>query len=276
VLRTISATWTDMVNLNKVRFEKGAINEVDLAKVEVAKLSADQDVNNAQQALLSARAQVALLLGARGAVPVFDVDGLPDDFRIDAADAGSLLSEALQNRPDLRVLDAQIRRAQAAITQAHKLRIPDISFGVQFDAPGYGQTAASPLDLGINLQIPLPLIYRFQGEIRQAESDHRTQKLLRGKLEAQVQSDVATALALLQGASARWQVMEKGGLLTRAKLARDLSKIRYEKGADRLLDFLDAQRTFISTTLDRVKILGDCYGALYQLEAAVGRPFVAR
>jgi outer membrane protein TolC len=276
VLRTISATWTDMVNLNKVRFEKGAINEVDLAKVEVAKLSADQDVHNATQALLSSRAQVALLLGARGAVPVFDVDTLPDDFRIDAGDPGALLSEALQNRPDLRVLDAQIRRAQASIAQARKLRIPDISFGVQVDAPGYGQLAASPLDLGVNLQIPLPLVYRFQGEIRQAESDHRTQKLLRGKLEAQVQSDVTSALALLQGASQRWQVMEKGGLLSRARLARDLSKIRYEKGADRLLDFLDAQRTFISITLDRVKILGDCYGALYQLEAAVGRPFVAR
>src|SRR5205814_1060543 len=80
ILREISRTWQEMVKLNQIRFEKGAINEVDLAKVQVAKLGADQDVHNATTALAQARVALAQLLAVRGRVPLFQVEPLPQRF----------------------------------------------------------------------------------------------------------------------------------------------------------------------------------------------------
>jgi outer membrane protein TolC len=44
----------------------------------------------------------------------------------------------------------------------------------------------------------------------------------------------------------------------------------YRRGGVSLLDFLDAQRTHRETSLEHLRALGGYWGALYQLEAAVG------
>jgi len=47
----------------------------------------------------------------------------------------------------------------------------------------------------------------------------------------------------------------------------------YRRGGLSLLDFLDAQRTYRETSLEHLRTLGAYWGALYQLEAAVGGPW---
>jgi cobalt-zinc-cadmium efflux system outer membrane protein len=59
-------------------------------------------------------------------------------------------------------------------------------------------------------------------------------------------------------------------LVERAQRARDLVRIQYEKGAASLLELLDAQRTLITTSVERVQNLNDYWTAVFQLEEAVG------
>jgi outer membrane protein TolC len=67
-------TLSRVADLNRARYQHGSISEVEVLKVETEKLTADQEVERAQQALNLAKAQVAFMLGARGRVPVFEVD----------------------------------------------------------------------------------------------------------------------------------------------------------------------------------------------------------
>jgi outer membrane protein, heavy metal efflux system len=60
--------------------------------------------------------------------------------------------------------------------------------------------------------------------------------------------------------------------LPRAQNARDTIEFAYRRGAVPLLEFLDAQRTYRETAVEHLRALGNYWGALYQLEAAVGRP----
>jgi cobalt-zinc-cadmium efflux system outer membrane protein len=59
-------------------------------------------------------------------------------------------------------------------------------------------------------------------------------------------------------------------LLERAKRARDLVSFQYQKGAASLLEFLDAQRTYIATNIEYLQDLTAYWTAVYKLEQAVG------
>jgi cobalt-zinc-cadmium efflux system outer membrane protein len=274
----VQKATTTTFDLGKIRYDKGAISEADEAKIEAAKLEADQAVATARQGLEVAKLGVAFLLGVRGAIPQFAVDQDLPKYRVSPALAGasreSLLAEALENRPDLRGQLFQRDRAQASIALAKRLRVPEIALDLGYQQTGSGGIGTNaplqPPTLSIGLSAPIPLFYFQQGEIKRAEADFKTQDTLRAKLEAQVLSDIATAFANFAATKELVERME-GRLLDRVTRARDLVALQYQKGAASLLEFLDAQRQWIATNQEYLQDLASYWTAVYQLEAAVGR-----
>src|SRR5262249_46803224 len=81
----VQTAANQVFQLNQRRYQAGAISEADLAKVETAKLEADQSVDGAAQALRAAKVQLAFLLGVRGVIPEFEVEPDLPKFRVPAA-----------------------------------------------------------------------------------------------------------------------------------------------------------------------------------------------
>ena len=92
--------------------------------------------------------------------------------------------------------------------------------------------------------------------------------MLREKAEASVVSDLETAWAGLVAARQLVERMEST-LLERAKQARDIAKVQYEKGAASLLDLLDAQRTYTATRAEYAQDLANYWTAIALLEQAM-------
>src|SRR5262249_29953516 len=136
--------WNQTYELAHLRYQKGAISETDEAKIETAKLEADQAVSLARQALLVAKLAVAFLLGVRDQPPRFEVaPDLPTFVvppRLASATTESLLRDAIESRPDLKAQLAQAERANAALRQARRARFPDLSLqlGFNYAAPAGG------------------------------------------------------------------------------------------------------------------------------------------
>jgi cobalt-zinc-cadmium efflux system outer membrane protein len=269
----VQASQGKMLELNQIRYKAGAISETDVAKVETAKLEADQDVDRATQNLRAAKIAVAFLLGARGPIPDFKIEQDLPRFSIPAALAGAsvdaLLKEAIDHRPDLKAFEVEQRRAETAIAAARRQRVPDVALSAQFAGEGTGNQALQPPTLTFGVTTTLPLFYQFQGEMQKAEADLRSQQLGRVKAEARVASEVESAWAAFTGTQRRVERME-ARLLDRARRARDLVQIQYQKGAASLLEYLDAQRTYIAVYVEYLGDLADYWAAVYQLEAAVG------
>ena len=276
--REVQKGTTRMLELTATRYRAGAISEADLARVETTKLEADQAVNVAEQTVRLAQVAVALLLGMRSEIPEF-VAEQPELLRyfvpppLADISAKSLLADALAHRPDLQALRFQRARAEAAVSLAKRLRVPDFALSLQYTQQGNGGTGSiTPPTFTFGLSTPLPIFYQQQGEVQKAEADYRTQLLLFAKLESQVTSDVESALAGFV-ASQRLATRMDGRLLESAKRARDLVSLQYEKGAASLLEFLDAQRTYITIALERLQIVGNYWTSVFKLEQAVGREF---
>jgi outer membrane protein, heavy metal efflux system len=279
-LLTAEETAKDSSKLRElmdVRYHSGAVSEADLARVETDALEAQQSVATAQLQLRVAKLGLAFLLGVRTTVPEFRVEApellaasVPQQLAV--ATPGSLLDEAIEARPDLQAAKAQQARADAQVRLAKRLVFPDIALSVNYAQQGTSANAITPPTVTVGLTFILPVFYQQQGEIRRAEADVRTQELGRAKAQAQVVTDVETAFAAYRTALERAQRMEgDAGILARARRARDLVGIQYQKGAASLLELLDAQRTFRAIAFEARSNLGDYWSSVFRLEQAVGR-----
>jgi len=259
--------------LNEQRFSFGAINEGDLAKAQVAALEADQALDQAEQNLRAAKIALAFLLGYRTLVPDFEVAARELEYDVPPALANAtrerLLDDALRTRPDLRALTYQAQRADSALTLAHRNRIPDFALSATYSANGFGESNISPPNASIGISLPLPLFYHQRGEVTKAEADLATQRTLVHKAEAQVVTDIEAAYAQLAGAR-KLVLRMQPTLLERARKARDIVQVQYEKGAATLLDLLDAQRTYTATRVEYAQDLAGYWNAVAALEQATG------
>ncbi|HVV50010.1 MAG TPA: TolC family protein, partial [Polyangia bacterium] len=147
-------------------------------------------------------------------------------------------------------------------------------FNVQYSEQGSGNipplngpSAISPPTLEFSLTGALPLFYQQQGEIKKAEADARAQDAQAAKLRAQVVADVENAFAGYETAQRQVQRME-GRLLERARRARELVELQYQKGAASLLEYLDAQRTYVAAKGEYIQDLTAYWNAIFQIEAA--------
>jgi len=86
-------------------------------------------------------------------------------------------------------------------------------------------------------------------------------------VRAQIVADVETAYGAYQTSRAMVERAE-GRLLAQAARARDLVIIQYEKGAASLIEYLDAQRTFIAVNVEYLQNLTAYWSAIFQLETA--------
>jgi cobalt-zinc-cadmium efflux system outer membrane protein len=266
--------WAELLELTRLRLLAGAISEADVVKAETAALSASQGVSTAGEELAIARANLAYLLGVRGRVSVFEVDGRvlawPPSSALIATPASALFALAREARPDLRAALAQVAAAEVAVAAARRQRVPGLALSVQAAGQGRGQNAIAPPTLTVGVALTPPLLYQFQGEIRRAEASLRSQTLALTKAEAQVTSDIVAARAAYAATSER-AVRARESLLPSATRARDIVRVQYEKGAASFLDLLDAQRTLLEVRRDAVAQAADNALAFFQLELAVGR-----
>jgi outer membrane protein, heavy metal efflux system len=271
------------LDLFQTRYKAGAINDGDLARIETQKLETDQALSTVRYQLREARVALAFLVGMRGRVPDFEVDANVLNFSVppklgDAAEV-ALLRTAFDHRPDLIALGYQKASAAAQLDLTRRQRFPDITLSVDYGQGGYGGLGTNaPLQTPIvtfGISAPIPVVYQLQGELRQAEAQLDTNSLQQAKTTAQVVNEVSTGYATFVGARELVQRMEGprrdgGGLLQSARVARDMTRLQYEKGAASLTDFLDAQRTYIATNVEYFQDLTNYWTAVFQLEGSVG------
>jgi len=262
-----------VADLNRARYQHGSISEVEVLKVETEKLTADQDVERAEQDLYTAKAQLAFLLGARGRVPVFEVDAQLPGYLVPSvlqgASVDSLLDLARKQRPDLAGARLGRERAEASVRSSQRLRFPDIEMSAGVSGQGTYSNAINPPTFSFGLTLTPPIFNRFEGEIVKAKADLVAQKAQLAKTEAQVLNDVQTAFTQFKSARGRVERAERE-LLEHANRTRDLVQLQYQKGAASLLEYLDAQRILISTKLDYESDLSDYWQAVVLIGQAVG------
>ena len=257
----------DIVKVNTARVQAGDLAAVELERVRIAALQFENDVNKSESTLLQARIKLQTLLGRSTPLESFDVVG---ELRRDAQSASieDVLQQALTFRPDYQALVLNQARSVADLRLQIAQGKVDYTIGTEYrrqqGVNGIGDS------LGFFVSVPLPVFNRNQGEIERAQREQEQIATRLRALEATIRTEVRTAYQ--QYATAR-RVLQRieTSMLAPAAHVRQTVEYSYRHGQSRLVDFLDAQRTFNETRQSHNEAQADYARSLYLLDAVSGK-----
>ena len=301
--REIADRYSDTVRVSRGRFRAGDISEAELRRVELEGLRYTNAVIDADLELDLSREKLARLMGlASGAQLPDHVIDLADTRR--AYSVPSLISLAMEHRPDVRAAGAARLTAEAQLDSAKREVYPDLTLGAAYTHSAFTISGDNPDTLGLSLSLPLPLFDRNQAaigrsslDIRRADNDverlrlliahdvaeavrraERSQNLLdvfEGTVE---ETDSPTPTPAPTGGGEKGKPMppspplppEKRGMLARSENALRVAEKSYQAGAISLLELLDAQRTYLDVRGHYLRAVYDFRLAAVDVNHAVG------
>lgn len=261
------ARYDETVRISRARFMGGDISEADYRKVELEGLRYQSNEIDATMQLDLMRQKLAGLLGFAS---VAELPGEPvaTEARRMALDPGTLIERALHDRPDVQAALTQKTVSQAALSQARREALPDLTLSLSYLHSEFQASGDNPNSLGMGLSFPLPLFDRNQASIGRAKLEGQRAENEAQRLYVQVQQDVLFAVRRFGRATELLSIYE-GGMLDRADTALHVAEKTYRAGASSLLDLLEAQRTYLSTRAQYALVQHDYRLALIDLMHAI-------
>lgn len=254
--------FREVVRLNQTRHAAGEISGGELRRSEAAEYRLFAEMVNAETRLASFRSELLALIGSTDfSQTVEAVDGFKTSFL--PPSETEVREIALRQRPDLGVARAQVQRSELIIGFEQARSKPNIAA-----IGGYKRELDSSGPV-FGVEIPLFLSNRNQGPTHRARAEKQALEnlLLFGQIN--VLKEVRTALQRLEGDRRRVDALEKE-YLDKAEQARDITEASYRLGEASLIEFLDAQRTYIETRLLYNQARYDFQISRAALESAIG------
>ncbi|NMG64693.1 AdeC/AdeK/OprM family multidrug efflux complex outer membrane factor [Azoarcus indigens] len=252
------------------RYQVGATSRLDLTQVETLLAQAQTLGVQLEQSRAAQAHALAELVGAPlelAAAPGLDRDGGLQVLR------PGLPAELLTSRPDIMAAERRLKAANASIGAARAAFFPRITLTTSagtasaeleglFDA-GSGSWRFMP-----SLSLPLFDAGRNRANLELAEV---RRDLAVASYEKTVQTafrEVADALSAQRWLGEQLRILQ-GSLATQAERAR-LAQLRYDNGAARYLEVLDAQRELLSAQQQVVQTRRALLSSQVALYAALG------
>jgi cobalt-zinc-cadmium efflux system outer membrane protein len=268
--------------VSQKRFQAGDVPELDVLKARLAYSQAGVDTAQGNMRVNRSRQQLNVILGRQFGAPIsaprlpaFDLklkksDFLPD-YDIPVPPVADFIAEAMENRLELKVNDAQIRLAKAQLLNAQGNIIPNPQIA-------FGQSTETNLPTGpklngafttINIEAPL---YTFsQGDIARLRATLKQLKLQDSAIRNQVIADVTSAYNNLITARNRIQTYQDHVLADSAEVAR-LARRSYEVGQSDITATLAAQQANFQVRQAYLDAVSSYQGSFTDLEQAIGEP----
>ena len=229
-----------VVQLSRIRYERGEMAGGELRRIETEKLRFLEDQVAPEISLESARAEILGLLGMPEYEGPFRV-AAPPRFEGELGDVATLVDEAVASRPEVM---AQLDRREAArwdVDLQKALGAPDIApfVGYQRQSDPGLDARASFVNFGVS--VGLPLFDRNQGEVSRARAGWRREEELERAVRDQVVVEVRQARETYLRQQRLLTLFEDTYLRT-ARQARDIAEAAYRMGGETLINFLDASR----------------------------------
>jgi cobalt-zinc-cadmium efflux system outer membrane protein len=259
--------WDHELDISRDRLKAGDIARIDLIRLEIQRAQFESDMVNADVSLRGAKISLLQLLYDTTPIDRFDVTG-PFDFSSQLASLEEYRNIALSTRPDLMAAAQNIDLAKTNHTLAVANGSTDPTITVDF-----ARNPPIPFYFGINIDIPLRIFDRNQGEKLRTELDITKNERMRDAAKAQVFNDVDSAYNALLGALNILRPYKEKYLGEAAEI-RDTVEFSYRQGGATLLDYLDSEKGYRDVHLAYLNLIGNYLTAAAQMNLAAGREVI--
>ncbi len=265
-------TLDDHLAVARKKFEAGTATELEILNTQVRLVASENQIVD----LTSAREKQLLglrrLMGLEDGVPL----ELQGGFKYEPAalDADGLVRQALEQRPETRVVQDQMHTANIRIRLAELADRPSLNLNVLAGwKNGYipnlntwklNYVAAAAVD------VPIFNGHRTRAMKAEAEADLRSYQDRGKEVESMVRTEVLQAAADVQAAVRKLESVEVN--VQRAQKALDFARSRYEAGTVTNLDLLDTEDAYAQAELLRIQALFQFVLSRLALRRAAGDP----
>lgn len=264
ILKAQSGAIERWMPLLQNRVEAGASSPAEISRAKVAADLARVELERAKTALVTARRELALLMGLTDAKFGAVTGNL---VRVGAPPPLDRILKLAQENPQLTRFTALKAQRGAELSGARAKAIPDVTVGVGYRH--YNETADSGMIF--TLSVPLPVFDQNQGGIIEARESLRRAEAEEAVVRSALISQVGRAYDALKSSHDEVAIL-RGSTIPDAKSAFGGIESGYSEGRYTLLELLDAQSALTGTTLRELDALVSYHTALATLEGLTGRP----
>ncbi|MBI5640274.1 MAG: TolC family protein [Nitrospirae bacterium] len=251
-------------------YKEGLAPRSDVIKSEVRVSGAGLEVIRAENALLSAKATLATVMGLP-ATADFDLSDKKERDQLPALPSlKDVVASAYDQRPELHGARARISSAEAGVQQAKSGLYPNISLDASY---GWQKESYFPDERkwSVGLTVGLPVFEQIttRSKIGQAMANLAGAEAVGLQTRRNIELEVQLAWLSMKEAMERRSVTEKA--LEQAEEDMRVSEGRYKEGVGNILEVIDAQTALTQARTENVITLYDIANAGARLDKAAGK-----
>ena len=267
------------LNAAQARTQAGTATLADRLQAQTASSQAKLNRIRAAGDAANAQGTLASIMGFDATQP-FELAPVATEAGTDAVaeqdtviehNIGKLITDARQNRPELRAAEAQIKAAEAQLAVAKAAGLPSISLNgavAQSKASDLANTLHSQ-SIGISLSVPLFSGFKNTYQTRAAQAQLEGKVADRDRVANQIALEVWKAYqALLTNSQA---LLAANDLLASAEQSEKAISGRYQAGLGNILDVLASQSALASARQQQVSALYTFKVSKFVLAQSIGQ-----
>ncbi|EJL71427.1 TolC family protein [Chryseobacterium populi] len=234
LIQAAKSNIDSLANINKYRYTKQVITQTDLYRTELLARQYALQAKTAQQEIINKQKELKFFLGIKVEVTA----DISDDFlyRIPSG-IDSLLQQSLHNRSDILSSRLNVEAASSNIRLQRSLAIPSPEIGVV-----YNPQNRIPY-VGAYLTFELPFFSRNQGERQKAVLLKQQAEQQFSTIQSRIGTEVTNAYADYEFQKQSLEKFEN--MITQAQTILNNVKYAYLRGGTTIIDFLEAQRSWL-------------------------------
>ena len=246
----------------------GTAADIDALRTKVELQTRQQQLIQAKNDFAIQKLAVARVIGMRPGQEFDLTDKSPyqpfEGLTIDEA-----LKRAYASRSDYRAAMSDVRAAELSRRAARAGYLPSLSFGADYGTGGaHPSNATQVYDVRGTLSIPIFTGGSVHGDVQQADARLEQGRERLDNLQAQIESDVRTALLNLQSAAEQVNVARSNIELADQTLAQ--SRDRFSAGVTDTVEVVQSQETVASAHEQYISSLYNYNFAKFSLIRALG------
>ncbi|MCU7492720.1 MAG: TolC family protein [Ignavibacteria bacterium] len=260
----------------KLLYQQGLAGELDTLRAFVAVENLKPMLIKTENGISIAKSYLGNLLGLSAGETVEPLDSLTAGELLRQYDfSGASTEEALNKRPELSLLDLQIKANDELINAEIAGHMPTLAaFGqlqavLQADNYKFNQRWPASAVIGLNLSIPIFSGFKTEAKIEQARIEKKKLETQFDNLKDLIVTDVKVNTSSVEEAHKRIEAQTQ--TVKSAERSYELTRSRWLKGVSRQTELFDAELALTQAKTNYLQAVYDYLVAGAELEKSLGR-----
>ena len=246
------------------RMEAGKTSNIELTRSNVAIATARIGLEQARRDMLAARHRLAAQWGSTKPRFSSAVGNLEDSPALASLDT---LNARLAQHPRVARFETERERREATLAKEKAAAVPDVTIRGGFRQ--FSESDNSAFVVGAS--VPLPLFNRNQGNIRAAREQIGKTDAERSFVQATISAELAEAYHAAIAAREQIQLFREVVIPQSDEALKTITE-GYEAGRFGYLEFLDVQRTLVTSRQQYIQALAAHQQAIARVESLTSGP----